>query len=185
MPKKSFYFTTSVAVVILLAAIYYYSFGRSEVPARQRYVDTFDEEPSVSCTNLVLTAWSNNQLTVDDELKIALNDVLHSRGLTAPVPADQFDDIVSENDSHFKELFSRAKNDFYSRCEEVYLKNFTQCERENRNQSDFLKCWVDGGNTDEQRKLYGSITGDQPLPPLPEGDANDDIGAEPPSESAD
>lgn len=168
MNRKLFYIYSAIVVLAILGAIVYYSSSRSELPVHDRYVDIFDEEPSISCSNLVLTAWSNNQLSVNDDLKIALNDILHSRGLTAPVPQDQFDDIVAENDIHFKELFARAGNKFYPHCEEVFLKRFAICESENRNQSDFLKCWVESTNTEEEKELYSSLTSDN-LPDLPDG----------------
>ncbi len=168
MSRKRFYIFTAVAIAAIIGAIYYYSGSNDPIPARQRFEDIFDESPSVSCSNLVLTAWSNNQLQVADELKIAMNDVLHARGVTAPIAQKQFDDLVAENDTQFKELFTRAENNFYVLCEAVFLKYFEQCEEENSNQSDFLKCWVDSSSSDGQRALYQSLTDNLILPDVEE-----------------
>lgn len=164
MGRKRFYIFASTAII---GAIFYFSQSNDSIPARQRFEDIFDEAPSVSCSNLVLTAWSQNQLQVVDELKIAINDILHARGVTAPISQDQFDEIVSENNTQFKELFTRANNNFYVLCEAVFLKYFKQCEEENSNQSDFLKCWVDSSSSDGQRALYESLT-EEPVDPAPE-----------------
>ena len=168
MNRKRFYIFAAVAIAAIIAAIYYYSGSNDPIPARQRFEDIFTEPPSASCSNLVLTAWSNNQLHVADELKIAMNDILHARGLTAPLSQDQFDEVVAEHDTQFKELFSRAGNNFYTLCEAVFLKFFEQCEEENSNQSDFLKCWVDSGSSDGQKALYNSLTDDLTLPDVEE-----------------
>lgn len=168
MSRKKFYIFAVIAVAAILGAIYYYSTSNDPLPARQRFNDIFDEAPSVSCSNLVLTAWSTNQLMVADELKIAINDILHSRGVTAPVPQDQFDDIVNAHDSQFKELFTRAGNNFYVQCEALYLKFFEQCEEENSNQADFLKCWVDSSTSEGQKYLYQSLTDNLELPDVEE-----------------
>ena len=168
MSRKRFYLSVFLFVAVIMGAIYYYSESNEPIPASQRFVDIFDETPSVSCSNLVLTAWSTSQLRVTDELKIALNDILHARGVTAPVSQDQFDDIVAESDSQFKELFTRAGNNFYILCEAVFLKYFEQCEEESSNQSDFLKCWVDSSGSDGQKELYQSLTDDLTLPDVEE-----------------
>ncbi len=164
MSRKRFYFLAAVVVAAILGAIYYYSHSNDELPATQRFIDIFSEEPSVSCSNLVLTAWSSSQLAVEDELKIALNDILHSRGITAPIPQGQFDDIVSEHNTQFKELFTRSGNKFYVQCEALYLRFFEQCEEQNSNQSDFLKCWVDSGSSEGQQALYQTLTDSLMLP---------------------
>jgi hypothetical protein len=164
MNRKRFYFLAAIAVVAIIGAIYYYSLSNDPIPASQRFNDIFDEEPSVSCSNLVLTAWSGNKLAVGDDLKIALNDILHARGITAPIPQVQFDDIVSEHNTQFKELFTRAGNKFYVQCEALYLRFFEQCEEQTSNQSDFLKCWVDSSSSDGQQALYQTLTDDLTLP---------------------
>src|SRR6478672_10195794 len=131
MKRKKFYTLAAIAIAAIIGAIYYYSGSNDPIPASQRFSDVFSEEPSVSCSNLVLTAWSANKLAVGDDLKIAINDVLHSRGITAPVAQGQFDDIVTEHNTQFKELFTRAGNKFYTQCEALYLRFFEQCEEQN------------------------------------------------------
>jgi hypothetical protein len=168
MSRKRFYISAALVVALILGATYYYSGSHEPIPTSQRFVDIFDEAPSVSCSNLVLTAWSTNQLRVVDELKIAINDILHARGVTAPISQDQFDEIVAENDTQFKELFNRAGNNFYVLCEAVFLKYFEQCEVESANQSDFLKCWVDSSSSEGQKALYESLIDDLTLPDVEE-----------------
>lgn len=178
MNRKRIYLSTAIAVAAIVGAIYYYSGSNDPIPAGQRFVDIFDESPSVSCTNLVLTAWSSNQLRVADDLKIAINNILHAKGVTAPISQVQFDDIVAENDTQLKELFTRAENRFYVQCEAIFLKYFEECEEENSNQSDFLKCWVDSSSSDGQRALYEMLTDDltlsnievEPMDPVPPSD---------------
>lgn len=166
MKKYNLYLSVVIAVVAIAAAIYYYTSSRAPSSVRERFIDIFDEQPSVSCSNLVMTAWSANQLEVDDDLKIAINDIFHSQGITAPIPQDEFDDIVSQNDSQLKELFTRAKNEFYPNCEEKFLNVFAQCEHDTSNQSDFLKCWVDNSSSENQQSLYGQLTKGNDLPEI-------------------
>lgn len=182
MNRKRVYISAAVAVAAIAGAVYYYTASDDPLPARQRFVDVFDEPPSVSCSNLILTAWSNSQLDVAEELKIAINDILHARGITAPIPHDQFEDIVSETDSQFKELFARADNRFYEQCEALFLKNFEQCEEENSNQSDFLKCWVDNSSSDSQTTLYQSLTDSLTLPEIEEEPKDAISDSAPPSD---
>lgn len=168
MNRKKIYAFSALVIAAILGAIYYYSGSNDPIPAQQRYVDIFDEEPSVSCTNLVLTAWNSNQLAVTDDLKIAMNDILHSRGLTSPLPQDQFDEISTEYDSQLKELFTRSGNNFYAQCEAVFLKFFEECEETNSNQSDFLKCWVETSSSEQQKELYLTLTDTLTLPDVEE-----------------
>jgi hypothetical protein len=170
MNRKRTYTLIAIALIAVIGAIYYYAYSDNNIPLKQRYINLFDEQPSISCSNIVLTAWNNNQLTVEDSLKIALNDILHNKGITSPVPQEQFDAIVNENDTQFKELFMRAGNTFYDHCEEVFLKFFSDCEEANSNHSDFLKCWVESSTSEEQRELYRSLTDNLVLP---------DVDAEP------